>query len=249
LVNEMTMKKYGVWMVAIAVAAGIVAGCNQIITASAQGVMGGPSTGPTGSTPGGGSASSFDPKVDAGWQVTAKDQKVLEELVKSYAGRFGSRNDPFALTAAERKYERDQSAERFLNEAGGFAVMFKEEQKVVVPKVVEPQPYRRLSGIVVGDSVVALIDMGNGDWELIRPGQMVGGTEWRVISIDEEKAVLRRPGNVLPNEVVVRLEAPPAGMGGFQGGQQSPPTGFNPGEGPTRGTPASGGGGAAGSAK
>jgi hypothetical protein len=69
---------------------------------------------------------------------------------------------------------------------------------VIIP-VVEPQPYRRLSGIVVGDSVLALIVMGDGAGpQIIRPGLRIPNSPWRVISIDEEQAVLRRDGDVLP---------------------------------------------------
>jgi hypothetical protein len=81
---------------------------------------------------------------------------------------------------------------------------------------------------VVGDSVLALIDMGNGTTELIRPGQRIPGSEWTVVSIDEEKAILRRGGNRLPRQVTVRLELPPPGFGGggntggFPGGPTGP---------------------------
>jgi bifunctional DNA-binding transcriptional regulator/antitoxin component of YhaV-PrlF toxin-antitoxin module len=74
-----------------------------------------------------------------------------------------------------------------------------------VAEVIEPQPFRRLAGIMVGDSVLAIIDMGDGNLQIVRPGQQIPGTEWTVASIDEEKAVLRRSGNKKPKEVVVPL--------------------------------------------
>ena len=74
----------------------------------------------------------------------------------------------------------------------------------------EPQPPRRLAGILVGESITALIDMGDGTGlQPIRPGQEIksGSTTWIVQSIDEEKAILRRVGDdKRPKYVVVRLE-------------------------------------------
>lgn len=127
----------------------------------------------------------------------------------------GVRRDPFALKPGEQRYETQQRVLRFMQEAGGFTVMFEppEERRDDILIPLEPQPYRRLSGILVGDSVHAIIELEGGRTEIVRPGTKIPNTEWTVVSIDGEKAVLRRPGNRRPNEIVVRLESPPAGQG------------------------------------
>ena len=141
---------------------------------------------------------------------------IWAQLISSRA--FSTRPDPFALGPRERNYETRQTAERVFNETGQWRVDFIPAVETVVVPVVEPQPYRRLAGVIVGDSVLALIDMGDGQLQIIRPGQEIGG--WRVVSIDSEKAILRRAGNKLPHEVTVRLETPPSGFptGGTGGG-------------------------------
>jgi hypothetical protein len=131
---------------------------------------------------------------------------------------FQKRPDPFALKSNERQFDRNQESLRVFGETG-FTVQYQEPEEEA-PKqedIPEPQPYRRLAGVVVGDSILALIDMGNGQLEVIRPGQQIPNSEWRVISIDSEKAVLRRSGNRTPRQIVVRLESPPPGMGGGMG--------------------------------
>lgn len=126
---------------------------------------------------------------------------------------FASRPDPFALKSGERAFDVSQTAERFLSE-NGFIMGY--EPKPVVeerPPVTEEQPYRRLSGVIVGESVLAIIEMGGGaGTQIIRPGQMIPNSEWRVVSIDEDKAILRRSGNKLPKEIIVRLESRPIGQ-------------------------------------
>lgn len=185
--------------------------------------------------------------------TTAADVKALTAL-KS----FTKRPDPFALKSNERQFDRDQEALRVFGETG-FTVQYQEPEEEA-PKqedIPEPQPYRRLAGVVVGDSILALIDMGNGQLEVIRPGQQIPNSEWRVISIDSEKAVLRRNGNRTPRQIIVRLESPPPGMGGGgmgqPGGMPGGPGGFGgPGGGPGRpgapGGPGAGGGPGMGSA-
>jgi hypothetical protein len=157
------------------------------------------------------------------------DAKELTTLVATSSPRLGSRNDPFALSPAEKQFEQKQLAERFYSEAGGpFPASFeyKPEYVVTAPPIVEPQPYRRLSGVVIGDSVLGLLEMGGGEVVLIRPGMSIPNTEWKVISIDETKAVLRRPGSRLPKEITVKLEAAPAGTAPVGGAGNA---GFGPG--------------------
>jgi len=185
------------------------------------------------------------PNVEAGIPVErSTDNKPYLSLVAA-SKKFGYRPDPFALTKEEEAYDRQQDAERVMGAMGGFTVRFDlpEDKSVqVVPE--EPQPYRRLAGVVVGDSVLAIIDMGNGrPVELIRPGMKVPDSEWTVVSIDEDKAVLHRDGPTPPHTVTVRLESPPdngtttTGFGGgVPGGQFGPPGAGNP-----RGKPSFGG--------
>lgn len=183
--------------------------------------------------------------AQSGIAVTrAVDKGQLKPVYQQAALKAGpARPDPFALKPSERSYETDQAAERVFAASGPFAPEFTPPVSTEKPlPPTEPQPYRRLEGIVVGDSVLAIIDMGDGTTVLIRPGQQIPNSEWRVASIDEEKAVLVRGGNVLPHQIVVRLESPPPGMqpsgGGFGGPNGIP--GMNPGMGPN-GMPPGGG--------
>ena len=151
--------------------------------------------------------------------ITEPD-KVFQVEGRMVASRYGRpRNDPFSLKPRERSFEIEQSSARLLNEMGGMTVMYTPapEKAPDAGLVHDPQPYRRLSGIIVGDSVYALMDTG-GQIEIIRPGMMVPNTEWEVVSIDEEKAILRRKGNKLPRQITVRLESPPPGSGGGSNG-------------------------------
>ena len=76
---------------------------------------------------------------------------------------------------------------------------------------------------------------------------MIPDTNWRVISIDRDKAILRREGSTrLPREVEVRLEVGlpfQGGNGGFGGG--APQGGAPQGGPPPGGGGKRGGGGAA----
>lgn len=181
----------------------------------------------------------FRPNAQAGLPVTqSTDANRFKTFVAARGRSLGpARPDPFALTAAERLFDEGQSSQRLLGLAGGFQQEFTPpDDTVALAPVVEPQPYRRLSGVIIGDSVLALIEMGDGrPPEIIRPGMRIPNSPWRVISIDQDKAVLRRADNVLPRQIEVRLESPPAGFtapggapaggapGGFPGG---PPGGF-----------------------
>ncbi|MBN9500394.1 MAG: hypothetical protein BGO01_03440 [Armatimonadetes bacterium 55-13] len=181
----------------------------------------------------------FDANVDAGDQVQPGDLTLVAELKNRNSGNhgqsFASRTDPFALMAEEKAFEVSQSSERLLADSG-FSFDYEEpEQKDDTP-VLEPQVYRRLAGVIVGESVLALIDMGDGrPLEIIRPGQRIPNSEWTVVSIDDEKAILRRNGNKLPRQIVVRLESPPFNPnqgGGAPGGPNGGPGGA-----PGRGAP------------
>jgi hypothetical protein len=131
---------------------------------------------------------------------------------------FASRYDAFALLASERAYDQSQTAARLVNEGGFFGTVFVETPAADdVPPVLEPLPAWRLAGVMVGNGVVALLDKGNEVVD-IRPGQTIEGTEWVVVSIDTEKAVLERAGNKLPRRFEVPLQQPGAGGGGGTGG-------------------------------
>jgi hypothetical protein len=138
------------------------------------------------------------------------------------------RPDPFALHPIEAAYEVKQNNMRVFGQTGQFFTpMFTPTVNQVEIPILEPQPYRRLAGILVGETVLAIIDMGDGrPMRLVRPGERITNTPWTVASIDEEKAVLRRSGPTLPHEVVVRLETPPSfAPGPGTGGGQNPPQG------------------------
>jgi len=167
------------------------------------------------------------------------------------SGKYPKHNangSAFKLRGSELGYEAEQGMERVFA-SSGFAVEY-EEQEVIPPVArFEPAPFRRLSGIVVGVSVIALLEMEDGTTMLIRPGMSIPGTQWVVQAIDEEKATFRRvtKENIQPKLVVVRLEtappgtvfAPPIGGPGQGPGAGGPPGGFPPGGFPPRG----GGGG------
>jgi len=214
-------------ILALSIVVGAVVGCGGGSSQSSpttSATQSGSATTPTTAT------STFTPpNVDAGIPVErSTDNKPYMGLVTA-SSKYGYRPDPFSLTKEEAGYDNQQNAERVMNSMGGFTVRFVEPEDKSVEVVPEQvQPYRRLAGIVVGDSVLAIIDMGNGrPFEIIRPGMKIPDTEWTVVSIDEDKAVLHRDGPIPPHTVTVRLESPPSnGVGGATGfGGGTPPVG------------------------
>lgn len=134
---------------------------------------------------------------------------------------FVIRSDPFALSAIEANFDRAQSAESLLmamdwdtpttlsldTEGGGPRI------------IVEPVPQWRLSGIIIANGVLGILEMGvGGDTIQIRPGTKIPGTEWTVVSIDSERAILRREGNKRPLEFAVNLQGPLPGSIPYVGG-------------------------------
>lgn len=185
----------------------------------------------------------FTPDVNAGIPIPQTADVDLATLAAS-RNYSGTRTDPFALMSGERAYEASQASARILQESGGYALLFAPPAPIATedPRPIEPQPYRRLSGILVGDSVHAIIELEGGRTEIVRPGTRIPNTEWTVVSIDQEKAVLRRDGNRRPTEIVVRLESRPFNQGGGNAGGR--PTGGRPaGGGPSAAGAAGGGGG------
>jgi len=156
----------------------------------------------------------YVPDVDAGSKVAFDNKSIFVEAAEH---PFVARTDPFALNASQLAFERAQEKERVFQELGQFYPPIAPPEPQEVVPVLEPQPYRRLAGVVVGQSVIGIIELNGSEQTLIRPGMLVPGTEWRVVSIDTDKAVLRRSGNKLPHEITVRLESRPFGTGGGTG--------------------------------
>ncbi len=185
------------------------------------------------------SDAAFVPQAEAGIKLNPGDATKL--IADASAQQFSVRPDPFSLRSYEIAYDRAQFAARMFD-TGGF---YRQIAEVPVPVQevfeTEPQPSRRLAGIILGDSITALIDMGTGGpLLLIRPGQKLEGTEWTVQSIDEEKAILRRDpsSRKRPQYVVVRLQPDDGGAvtnpnqgGGGQGQDEGQGGGQNRGAG------------------
>jgi hypothetical protein len=165
-------------------------------------------------------APAFQYKGRTGVPVAVGDPKLIASRIAERS--FSSRPDPFALLPVERSFDQSQAAERLTQDLG-YSTMYEPPQEVAAPdEVIEPQPYRRLAGILVGDTVSAILIMEDGSAHIIRPGMRLPNSPWRVVSIDEEKAVLRRAGNVKPTQIIVRLETPPGGVPSQGGGGGRP---------------------------
>ncbi len=179
------------------------------------------------------------------------DPNRLKGIIAMTA-RFGHRSNPFAMSSDEIAFDKMQAAEKIVIDGGQFGELYDLPESKLPGEgiVVEQQPYRRLSGILIGDSVLAILEE-NGKSTIIRPGMLIPDTEWRVVSIDRDKAILRREGDRLPKEVEVRLEIGIPGTSGSSfsnGGGAGGPGGGPAGNGPSIGSGAagSGGGGASG---
>jgi hypothetical protein len=103
--------------------------------------------------------------------------------------------------------------------------------KVDLPEPFETQPRRRVAGLIIGNTVSAILEQEGELTRIVYPGDMVG--EFRVVAITENGLILRRSkGN--PREVRVPYE--PArnisgssgggGEGGFRGGRGAPGIGI-----------------------
>ena len=119
--------------------------------------------------------------------------------------------------------------------------------QVELPEPFEPQPRRRVAGIIIGTTVSAILEQEGELPRIVYPGDMVG--EFRVAAITENGLILRRSkGN--PREVRVPYE-PPGNVGGGGGGGAGfgGPRGGGPGAPPgVGGLGAPGGGGRGGRA-
>lgn len=149
------------------------------------------------------------------------------------------RRDPFMLTTAEVKFDRLQRTERLLNEAGGYVNLFTPTMDIEFePKPLESKPLWRLSGVVVSEGgIVALLDMGNGQSRVIRPGLVLEGTPFVVQSLDRDRAILRRLDGKEPRLVSIELSGPlnPTEQPNAQPNPGGPPPGPRGGGGVPRG--------------
>lgn len=168
-----------------------------------------------GEAPAAAAEAGLEAKVDA-----RPENQPMELAKKKY---FPVRGDAFALNSTERAFDRAQLAARLVSDSGGFSNMFSvPDEAADLPPVSEPLPLWRLSGVVISDGVAALLETGTRTIE-IRPGMKIPDTDWTVVSIDANRAVLKRSGNKLPKTFVVELKGSfssgtPGGGGGGGGG-------------------------------
>jgi len=178
----------------------------------------------------------------AGLPIGTAPGNPVATLVKSKT--TNSRAYIFALHDFEQEYDTKARNERVFATTGQYwGTVFIPTPETVQVDINEPQPFRRLAGVLVGDSVMAIIDMGNNaPMQVIRPGMQIPNSPWKVVSIDEDKAVLRRTGNKRPKEIIVRLQGPqvPGGGGGGVNPGANPSRPTNP-QRPNNGTPRRGG--------
>lgn len=153
-------------------------------------------------------------------QIVTGEDANLVAVAKRY--NFGRRGDPFHMLQAECDFDSSQLAERLVSDSG-YVSFFELPDPATADGpsiVVEPLPLWRLSGVILSDGVCALLDTGDRTIP-IRPGVQVEGTDWTVVSISADKAVLRRRGKS-PSEFVVPLQGrlnPAAGGATRSGGQ------------------------------
>lgn len=185
-----------------------------------------------------------DPKfaAEAGLSANVDQSPSMAAAALAKTKPFGWRADAFALLPSEKAFDRQQSTLRLVGEGGGFVTMFTTPEDVEeVPVALEPLPNWRLAGVVIGDGVAALLDMGGRVID-IRPGMKIPDTDWTVVSIDSERATLKRNNGKLPKVFIVPLQ----GAQEFGGGS---PNGGNNNGGGEQGNRGGSGGGSAAAAK
>jgi hypothetical protein len=171
----------------------------------------------------------LDLSADRGVPVPQPEQVDAVKLASSRS--LGARPNPWALMPAEVAFDQSETSSRLLDSQGGFVlevVPTLDDPEDAAP-VYEPVPNWRLSGVLIGSGVMALLDTGPTTYE-IRPGMQIPGTEWRVVAIDSDRALLAREGNKLPKEFYVGLSGPITGdgvtvAGGGTGGNAGGTTG------------------------
>lgn len=181
----------------------------------------------------------FQPDAPVGVAVkVSTDTQLLPKLIALKS--FSKRSDPFQLFPIERQFENSQRSES-LWQSGNFGMQYEPPEDVIEEETYEEQPYRRLSGILVGETIQAIMIWDDRQTYIIRPGSTLPGG-WTVVAIDLDKATLRRSGNRKPNQIYVRLEQDlSSAFGGAVGGGGGA---VSPGGGrPGGGRPMPGGGG------
>ena len=106
----------------------------------------------------------------------------VDPVALASSRNFGARPDPFALMSEERLFDADQRTESFLTANGSYALYIEpeiEDPGTAEPPVFEPVPAWRLSGVIIGNGVMALLDTGARVYE-IRPGMMVPGSSGKI---------------------------------------------------------------------
>ena len=157
------------------------------------------------------------PDLDAPGTVMEATPALVNPTRLASTKTYGVRSNPFALLGVERTFHLSQQTEKFLADFGGWEPFDVPEIFREPPPEVLPLPQWRLSGVIIGNGVLALLDTGRDVYE-IRPGMTIPDTEWRVASIDSERAILVRD-NAVPSEFYVELQGI---IGGGPGGFGAP---------------------------
>jgi len=178
----------------------------------------------------------FVAQADAGISIPPPpDDPTFKKVVEATESKnFVVRNDSFALSTKEKAFEKDQQTARIMGTMGGFTTYFELPEERIEETTIkkEAPPLWRISGIILGDAVMALlVKSEGGPAEVLRPGSQISGTNWVVASIDVDKVVLKRGGDTLPKTVTVYLqERMPTDTGsGGGGGNSGGPGGAGPG--------------------
>lgn len=203
-----------------------------------------PTGNPNTGTPGTGEPVAGTPVANQGFVAQAEagisippppDDPTFKKVVdESKLRNFVVRNDSFALSPKEKAFEKDQQTARIMGTMGGFTTYFELPEERIEETTIkkEAPPLWRISGIILGDAVMALLVKSEGSAaEVLRPGSQISGTNWVVASIDVDKVVLKRDGDTLPKTVTVFLqERMPTDTGsGGGGGNSGGPSGGGPG--------------------
>ncbi len=163
------------------------------------------------SSPPSAAVEAYVPTADAGAKFTYDPSDTTTVSSVAQSRKVGIRGNPFRLTASESSFQLGQTALRFADENGSFS-----NEYVITPPedpnddlVRGPIPQWRLSGIIVSERGVAALLEKDGEVVDIYPGADIPNSDWEVVSIDEEKAVLRRKSNTVPKEIEIRLGSGP----------------------------------------
>jgi hypothetical protein len=153
------------------------------------------------------------PPAPMGGGMTAPPPTTMAAQPQTTRPPFTPRRDPFAPLPEEVEA---MQADAF-NPSRYFVLASPPQPpRVELPEPFEPQPRRRVAGIIIGSTVSAILEQEGELPRIVYPGDMVG--EFRVAAITETGVILRRSkGN--PREVRVPYEPPGnVGGGGFGAG-------------------------------